>query len=253
MLIVCALGAAAVTAAAALLHPGIPLGIRAALGIPVVFLAPGYALKRAIFPAGPRGWPESTALLLGLSLVTTILVTLILNLLPWGLSAASWAIGIGSVTVAAVAVSACRAPRAYAWPSLSRPDRRKLPHRPGGRDLALLVLAGLVAAGAMVLAFRPLGPPPSAHGYTQLWLVRHGGTAQVGVACFQEERTHYLVEVLHGGKLEDRYPIALSPDRRWVTSLPDRPGVLQARLWLQLPGSKPILYRAVRLAPGART
>lgn len=109
VLLVCTLDATTVAAIATLLRYGIPLGVRIDLGVPLVFLAPGYALKRAIFPARPGGWPESAALLLYLSLVAGILVALVLNVLPWGLSATSWAIGIGSVMSAAAAVTAYRA------------------------------------------------------------------------------------------------------------------------------------------------
>lgn len=238
VLVWCGSGVVTAAVTAALILFGTPMGVRIALGIPFMLAAPGYALERALFPARSGNWPQLTATVLGLSLIATILVTLALNLSPWGLSSATWAVGIGSVTVTAAVVAAHRVPAAA--------TRR----RPW--DVGLLALAGLVAAAAMVLAFHPLGPPPSAHGYTELWLVHYRKTVQLGVVSYERQRTSYLVQVLNGRELEYRDLIVLDPGQRWVTSLPPNPKVLDARLWLRPGTSKPVLYREVQLAPGSQ-
>lgn len=241
LLIACA-AAATATATAALVDLGTPAGIRIALGVPFLFAAPGYALQRALFPGRSGNWPQMTATMLGLSLIATILVTLVLNLLPWGLTSATWAVGIGSVTVIAAAVGSHRNP----------PGTAPAGSRPRIRDVSLLVLAGLVAAAAVILAFRPLGPPPSDHGYAELWLVHHRQTVHVGVISYEQTSTRFLVEVRNGRNLEYRDVIVLAPGQRWVRTLPANRRLLEATLWLRPGTGSPVRYREVRLAPAGQ-
>src|SRR5258708_6038085 len=69
------------------------------LALPLVFVLPGYALTEALFHK--RSLDASRRLLfsLGLSLEIAVVSGLILNLLPVGLQAVSWAALLGLLTV----------------------------------------------------------------------------------------------------------------------------------------------------------
>jgi uncharacterized membrane protein len=61
--------------------------LRIIIGLPFVLFFPGYALVAALFPKkGDLGSIERVAFSFGLSIAVTVLVGLILNCTPWGIS-----------------------------------------------------------------------------------------------------------------------------------------------------------------------
>src|SRR5438105_797407 len=83
----------------ALLPSRIPI-VGIVLALPLVFILPGYALTEVLFRKRSLGAPERLLFSIGLSLAIAILSGLILNLLPGGLQAISWALWLGLFTVA---------------------------------------------------------------------------------------------------------------------------------------------------------
>jgi uncharacterized membrane protein len=94
--------AAALTAAA----PFVPAGqvLRIGLGVPIVFLLPGFAVVSAVFPARPLSRTDRLVASLGISLAATACTAVLLAALPVGLTRDSLSIALGGATAI---VSAC--------------------------------------------------------------------------------------------------------------------------------------------------
>jgi hypothetical protein len=184
---------AAVTAAAALvllLTPGGGAAItalRIVAGLPLVLMLPGYAL---VLLAG-TGRPEPIGPLLwqgmwvpGLSLAATVFCGLVLNLMPVGLTRASWTIALTAVTLAALAAGTFR-------PAQSPSVPRIWPAGPHvGYAAAALAISGTGVGVAVASAGWGHSP-----GFAQLWLVpAAGGEAGLGVRSgYSGPETFHLV------------------------------------------------------------
>src|SRR3954468_21171576 len=82
--------------------------VRVLVALPFVLVLPGLALTAALFPTGALDVAERLLFSLGLSLAITALGGLVLQLTPWGLRPASWALLLGLVTLAAGAAAFLR-------------------------------------------------------------------------------------------------------------------------------------------------
>lgn len=237
------LGALATGAIAAWMQSGTPEAIRVVVGGTLVVFAPGYAASKAVFPRRSVKSAEGLALVLAISVTVVIFVTLILNLLPSGLSPTSWTIGIGTVVTVTGAIASHRNPRH--WKIHSR--RRS----PRWYEMILFALAAALVIGSLAVSRVPLAPPPTVHGYTDLWLVPEADHIRVGVASFELRPTRYQLELAGTGAPTSTYSLALRPRETWSEAIPGRGGAVEARLWLILPSGARFLYRDVRL-PSSR-
>jgi hypothetical protein len=222
---VCA--AAIVAALVASLIPWEVVRLPAALLL-AVFL-PGYAIAAVAF-GSHRLDPQRLAmltLLCGLSLLC--LGGLVLNYLPGGLRTVTWALLLVIVVLAAARGAALRRGkpdgRGFGW---TRP-------RPRGADVACLLLALAVAAGALVFAYTPL-PASKAVGTSALWMLPAKGAGdpavEIGVISAEQGPRRYRLEVRVGEKGEPkRYRLALDPDEERVFEVPlDRPAGKKTRV-----------------------
>ena len=184
--------AAIACAALAALLPWEPLRLVAAL--PLLFFLPGYAIVAASFGRRPPEWPDLVVLSLGCSLSVAALGGLVLSPLPGGIETASWAILLAAVTVIASAIAG-RRDFASTWKSVRRPRVR-----PG--DAVFVLVALVLAAGAVVLANKPLGAE-SAGRFTALWMLppadAAGDTVTIGVESAEKTRRGYELKVETGG------------------------------------------------------
>jgi hypothetical protein len=197
--IVCALVAGFVPVAA----------IRTVAAVPLALVLPGYAITAAAFARSRPGGPQRLVLAFGTSLLVLPLGALPLNIIPSGLTTAAWAIFLVFVVLYACAVAAVLRPSAPP----AAPRRRP---RPRPRDAILLGLAGLIAAGAIVLAETPL-PAKHADGYAALWMVPSGagGSAvEVGVLSNQQEATDYTLQVSQDGGSTTSRRLQLAPGQQ---------------------------------------
>src|ERR1700680_3784571 len=80
------------------LLPNRPVLIGAILALPLLFVLPGYTLIEALFHQKLLNSTYRLVLSLGLSLTLAILGGLMLNVLPGGLQALSWAVLLGLLT-----------------------------------------------------------------------------------------------------------------------------------------------------------
>lgn len=99
--------AAALTIGAA--YVSVPQPLRAALGLLIVFVLPGFAILCALFPGPQLSRSERLLASLGTSLALTTYTSVLLGTTPMGLSQESLAVTLGATTVAASLLAGVRA------------------------------------------------------------------------------------------------------------------------------------------------
>jgi hypothetical protein len=190
----------------ALLIPLEPLQV--VLAIPLALFLPGYAVTAATFARTPTDRPRLLVLSLGMSLSILALGSLVLNYVPGGIRAGSWALLLVLVTIAASRAAALRRPGARsAGKSFSPP-------RVGRMEGGLLAVGIVAAVAAIALAFVPLGAE-HALGYTEMSIqpTENGGEAAalISVGSEEKQRTAYLLSVRSGGQTPIVRRFALDP------------------------------------------
>jgi hypothetical protein len=211
----------------------LPVGVRLALGVPLLLFWPGFALTAALFPRWMLGWIERAVFSLGLSLMAGILGAVMLNWSPWGLTPASWTVLGSGVTLAACLVALGRRRGQIL------PGRITLPNI-GGGQLALLALAAVMTVGAVSLSRLPVYPP-DLQGYSLLWLTPEadGGTPRLRLSVRSAELTtqSYRLELAASGvTVAEWADISLAPGQTWETTtfvvgVPTANSRIEARLY----------------------
>ena len=223
--------------------------LRTILALVAILLAPGYLLLRTLYPRGGPRDAERIALILGCSLAVTVIVGLLLQLTPGGLTTASEAWGIGGVLAVLAAAAAARGVAAR---------RREQPSR-GPRPSALLlarrtlpwVLFGLLGVAAYAIAHRGASSVARRSAFTQLWLIPRDGRLQVGVSSFEHHETPFHVSVTAGHLSIARFKFTLDPGSTYTKEIAVSPRViatrrLDVRLFL---GQSSTPYRKVSWSP----
>lgn len=176
----------------------LPFGaLRLVFAAPLAFFLPGYAIASAAFARRPLARPKLLLLSVGLSLAVLALGALILNYVPGGIRAGSWALLLILVVLGASRAAAIARP---AGDSSSLPRPRFSPKR----GEAALLGAGMVAGiAAIVLAFQPMSAK-DAVGYSEMWIQPFDGNrssgVQIGVGNRMQQRGFYLLRVRFGGE-----------------------------------------------------
>lgn len=201
--------------------------IGAIFGVAFVLLLPGYIVTAALL--GPRlQMAERIALSIAMSFAIVIAGGFILNALPGGLQARSWAIFIWVVVCAGSALLLARSLRRGASPSLGAV---RIP-RPRRRDVGLVIASLLVLALATGVAVHSAQGAQST-GYTQLWILPSSTgttgatattpipTAKVDLGVRSEESTpqsYQLILQVNGARAQT-YVIQLQPGQQWRRSV----------------------------------
>lgn len=231
------LGAAA-AASLALLVAWLALAPMArALVALVVVMAPGYLLAWPVLR--PRfGAAAAFAIAGGLSIGVIALGGLALNLLPWGLQAATW---LGYVVVLLV-IGLAFGRRPWSW----RPVASVAAH-----EVVLAGVGAITIMAALILA-RSFAAYPT-ESFTQLSIAAAAAapTSSVEVRIKSEEPTPtgYRLEVLRdGASISTVASIRLRTGESWTGRVSVGPGQIEARLFLLTdPGA---LYRHVTMQLG---
>jgi uncharacterized membrane protein len=191
----------------------VPLEIvRLIAALPLALFLPGYAVIAAAFGSQELEAPKRLMLSVATSLMVLVLGTFVLNVFPFGLTTASWAVLLPVVTIAACRAAALRRDRpARDAAAVSLP-------RPGAGGVVLGVIALLIAAAAIALAQKPLAAD-DAVGFTALWMLptdsREDAVA-VGVVSNQHHPTSYRLEVSLGKNQSKSYRVKLDPGEERV-------------------------------------
>lgn len=208
---------AAIAAALALSGVNSPAA-RILFGLPLVFIAPGYALTAASFRMGSLGLPDRIAFILGLSLACAVLGGLILNWTPFGLRTASWAVLMCAITFAGCGVAFLR------WRTDAHPaDARSfIGLKP--RAALLFAFAVVVTAGAIGLSAAGQAQQQASEGYVQFWILpvsksaSDEQTVSVGVSNQQSRTMQFRLVIQQDGKTVQMWPaITVKPHETWVT------------------------------------
>jgi hypothetical protein len=210
--------------ACALVAALVPLEIvRLIAALPLALFLPGYAIVAAAFGSSELATPKRLALSVATSLTVLVLGTFVLNIFPFGLTTASWAVLLPLVVIAACRGAALRRGR----PAVSA-ERRSAPlPRPSFAAVAIGAVALAIASAAIALAQKPL-PADDAVGFTALWMLptdaREDAVA-VGVTSSQQHPASYRLEVSRGKNQSKTYRIHLDPgeERAFELAVPPRP------------------------------
>jgi hypothetical protein len=186
---------------------GAPVAIRAAVGLPLVTLLPGYALSVVVFGQRLKA-PERLLLSLAFSLAADIVGGVFLSFSPWGLHPRPWAVLLASLTLAFSVAGQAATKRS--------PRRARAPR---GTIAFLPVLAICIAVTSVAIAAdrRPTTPPRWLTGYTLLWLLpERSGYLRVGLQSGELERERYRVEIRSQGRVVARWITGtIEPSKEW--------------------------------------
>lgn len=244
--------------------------IGVALALPLIFVLPGYAVTEVFFKRQTQTSSRFSStdpiqarrilttsdrfiLSLGSSLAIAIGGGFLLNLLPLGLRATSWAAFLGLLTaLLALLAIILRVQRQKGEPPEGQPVH---PSRLTPRTLLLFWGAIVIALFSILYSVFSAGQQPHA-GFTQFWLVppsqsQHQCIVQLGVHSFEETPVTYRLNILINGKMVQTWAtIALTPRQEWdqsvqITLNVKESAYIKAELYLS---NKPeIVYRSVNV------
>jgi uncharacterized membrane protein len=253
--------------------------VRPLLAIPLVLLLPGYAMTQAMMP-GLVARTELALLSVAGSLAFTAVAGVILGLAGVPLTARTWALVLGIVTVLGVAIAAGRrrrAARAGGVEGLSvfdAADRaateseapRGVAARAGLLRLRLalwrrlplfqtsLVFYAIIVAGVALYASPRSIAEQSVAGYTQLWVLPDtgvpGGGVRLGVTNGEAAPVTYRLELRDGDTVVVAWPtIRIDPGQSWQETLDSSVPTNRSLLALLTRPDQPDFERFVILAP----
>jgi len=214
--------------------------LRIILGLPFLLFFPGYTLMAALFARkGDLGGIERVALGFGLSIAVTILIGLILNYTPWGLSLYPILLTLTFFIVANSAVAYYRRRRLAAEERFALSLQMALPRWAGlsNLDKALsIVLVVSVLAAIGVLAY-VVTAPKVGERFTEFYVLGdypeelalgEEATVTLGITNHEGEETSYYIEVrIDGVNNGEVGPLILADEENWeqeVSFVPDEAG-----------------------------
>lgn len=183
--------------------------VRTIAAIPLCLFLPGYALVAAAFGSRELAPPKRLVLIVAVSLMVLVLATFFLNIFPFGLRTASWAVLLPLVVIAAARWAALsrNAPRAERAAGLTLP-------RPAVSSVVLTSVALLIGVGALVLAQKPL-PAKNAVGYTALWILPSSADNEedvvIGAISNEQDPASFWIEVEIGKREPQIFNFRLDP------------------------------------------
>ncbi|GAB4215670.1 MAG: hypothetical protein OHK0022_55840 [Roseiflexaceae bacterium] len=211
--------------------------VRLLVGVPLVLITPGYALAAALFPRPTLDGPARLLLALCLSLGVSVLCGFGLNLLPWGLRAETWAIGLGALTLACCGLALIRRLRAGLPPNPAQDAPSRLGLGPG--QALLLGLALAVVAGTIALARHEATLQPAAD-VIQLWMLpvpEAPQTVRLGITSVGEAQGRFrLVLARDGFTLREWPDLTIAVGQTWeerldLSGFQPASGPFEARLY----------------------
>jgi uncharacterized membrane protein len=189
------------------------------LALPLVFVLPGYTLSEALFHKRALQTSHRLIFSLGLSLALCVLSGFILNVLPGGLQAKSWAVLLGLLTTVFSLLVALLRRRVPLY--TMHPVRFRLRIHEG----VLLGLALIVVIQA--LFYSAVGAALQPHpGFTQLWMIPptrgdKNCAVRLGVRSFESEAVRYRIQVTENQEAIASWPsIVLAPQQEWISRVP---------------------------------
>lgn len=195
----------------------IPDLVRAVVVAPFVLVLPGYALAAAIFPSDEIDSDTRIVLVVVFSMAVLALGGLVLQtVIPLGAAVYAALLALATIGCSAIAMRR-RALR-------SVPVEPSMPHLPGYASLAGLLVAILIAAGAIGIATAGQHRQFERERFTALWVLPSGSgndfSAQIGVASHEPKRLQFSLRASQGGRVLRRWGLVLAPGDEWRATLP---------------------------------
>jgi Protein of unknown function (DUF1616) len=201
--------------------------VRLVAALPLTLFLPGYAIVAAAFGSRELAPPKRLTLSVAVSLMTLALAALVLNVFPFGLTTASWAVALPLIAIAACRGAALRRDRPQTQRRSAKPSWAGW--RPAPRDAALVGAAVAIATAALVIAQKPLSAD-NAEGFTALWMLPTNSredAVRVGVLSSEQDPADYTLQVRAGAKGRSQsYRVALGPgeEKTFEVQVPRAPG-----------------------------
>ncbi len=206
--------ACAAAVVCALVAALVPLEIvRVAAALPLALFLPGYAVIAVAFGSQELAVSKRLTLSVGTSLMVLVLGTFVLNIFPFGLTTASWALFLPLLVIATSRGAALRRQHPDRVPT-----RRPTLPRPSVANLAIGSVALVIAIAALALAQRPL-PADGALGFSALWMLptdSREDVVAVGVISNMQHHTSYRLEVSLGKSRLKSYRFGIEPGEEQV-------------------------------------
>ena len=203
--------------------------IRAIVAVPAVLFAPGYIIIRLALPGNRMDLLERWALIVAMSIATTILCGVALNFTPFGLGVVPFTVSLGLVTLAGLVVVLVRSGQSSDLPPLAL----------GRGQLMWLGFAVAFVIVACIVSVQGTKQYQNT-AFTQVWLTSGGGNAMtLGVHNDEGHTETYRVQLL----LDDR-PV---PVQEWSAVTIGTSQTWQSNVTLNAaPGARlrAIVYRA---------
>lgn len=202
------------------------------IAVVLVFVLPGYALVKALFPESHLETAELIALMLGLSLAITAIGGVVLYWLGWELNAVSWTLFLGSVTVLAGVVGILR----HRPSETPIPEESKINFTFSFWDVLFFMLAAVGVAISFSLAYQGEIIQNNSD-FTQLWILPDDdveNTVLVGINNHAEEQIQYRLDFeVDGQVVEEISMIDLQPAETWEHefALPELAHTVTANLY----------------------
>jgi hypothetical protein len=222
--------AAALAVPAVLILAGLTPMLRALAAL-VLAVLPGYLIAWPVLR--PRlGFAGAFTVAGGMAIGMIVIAGLVLNLLPWGLQAASWLAYVVIMLGVAFVM-----------------DRRRLAWRPGIVAIPHEVVLGGIGATMLVVAliFARLFASAPAESFTQLWVTPSAdapGSAIVSIRSEEQAATGYRLEVRSNGTLLTAWPeIQLTTGQTWSGTV--TAGAVRIEVQLFRLSDPPTVYRYV--------
>jgi hypothetical protein len=217
-------------------------------GMLMVLIVPGYVITMSILPHLDRA--TTLLLSLGISLSLDVIGGLILHYTPWGLTPASWAVWLSSITMLGCVIAAFHRSRLPKTESLSS----TLP-KWNWKLATSLILTGLLLFAALGMAMN--AAIQAGTTFTQLWALpandATGYSIQIGIHSEEKGTEHYDLFVESRGITLTEWPdITLAPGETRTSSLflGDKPNS-DIQILLYKAGALTEAYRSVHLVPAS--
>lgn len=251
-----------------------PSFVRVLFGLPLVLVLPGYALSGALFPSGTFEPLERALVSVGLSLVSSVLGALLLNVTSSGLRTTSWALLLSVLSLTALLAAgyrdSLRGERRTPLSSVTyvqltagaaagrRLLRQAMAARPRpGRNLLFAAAVPLLLGAAILVSVDGAHTADRQYRFTQIWFMP-GSTsdrvARVGVKNMEGGTIRYRLDLAAGGKaVGPSTSFTLQPGQQWevteVVSAPP-PGGDRIVATLYREDRPTTAYRQVELSRG---
>jgi uncharacterized membrane protein len=201
------------------LLPTRPVFISIILAFPLVFVLPGYTLTEALFRQQSLNASHRLLFSLGLSLALDIVGGFILNILPIGLQALSWAVFLGLLTT--VFCSLVVYLRRGAQFQATRLLRFRF------NVFAYLLFGLAIVVATLSVLYSIIGVEQQPHpGFTQLWMLPatqngQGCAVRLGIQSSESTSVNYRVVMTTNGSQATTWPsVVLAPQQEWNRLVP---------------------------------